>query len=72
VADLSRAELRESFDYNDSNHDERIDFAEFVALLDALEAGMSEEECRIGFSSIDSDESGSIGFEEFVAWWIAD
>jgi Ca2+-binding EF-hand superfamily protein len=72
VADLSRAELRESFDYNDSNHDGRIDFAEFVALLDALEAGMSEEECRIGFSSIDSDESGSIGFEEFVTWWIAD
>ena len=41
MAQLSRAELRENFDYNDSNHDGRIDFAEFVALLEALEAGMS-------------------------------
>jgi len=65
-------ELREDFDFNDANHDGRIQFGEFVALLGGLEAGMSGEEARIGFDEIDTDGDGAIGFHEFVAWWTRD
>jgi len=62
-------ELREDFDFNDANGDGRIQFQEFVALLDGLEADVSEDEAMVGFDEIDSDDDGAIGFEEFVAWW---
>ena len=62
-------ELREDFSYNDANHDGRIQFGEFLALLGGLEAGMSDEEARIGFAEIDTDGDGSVAFDEFVAWW---
>lgn len=62
-------ELREDFDFNDVNHDGRIQFQEFVALLDGLEAEVSEEEALVGFDEIDTDDDGAIGFDEFVAWW---
>lgn len=62
-------ELREDFDFNDSNRDGRIQYREFVALLGGLEADVSDEESRIGFDEIDTDDDGVIGFEEFVAWW---
>ena len=35
----------------------------------ALDAGMSEAECRIGFREIDTDLDGAIEFDEFMAWW---
>ncbi|RPI15322.1 MAG: EF-hand domain-containing protein [Lysobacterales bacterium] len=75
MPDLSRdriAELREDFDFNDSNGDGRIEYAEFVALLENLEADMSEAEARLGFAEIDVDEDGSIDFDEFVRWWTTD
>lgn len=62
-------ELRESFAYNDGNGDGRIDFTEFCAMLDMLEAGMTRAECRIGFDEIDTDNDGAIGFEEFAQRW---
>lgn len=65
-------ELREDFDFNDANHDGRIQYREFVALLGGLEAGMPDEEARIGFGEIDTDDDGVIGFDEFVAWWTSD
>lgn len=65
-------ELREDFDFNDANRDGRIQFPEFAALLGGLEAGMSDEEARIGFDEIDTDDDGVIGFDEFVAWWTRD
>lgn len=65
-------ELREDFEFNDANHDGRIQYREFVALLGGLEAGMSDEEARIGFGEIDTDDDEAIGFDEFVAWWTRD
>jgi Ca2+-binding EF-hand superfamily protein len=62
-------ELREDFDFNDANGDGRIQFQEFVALLDGLEADVSEDEAVVGFDEIDTDDDGAIGFDEFVAWW---
>lgn len=65
-------ELREVFEFNDANRDGRIQFAEFAALLVGLEAGMSDDEARIGFDEIDTDDDEAIGFDEFVAWWTRD
>jgi Ca2+-binding EF-hand superfamily protein len=62
-------DLRESFEYNDANEDGRIEFEEFVSMLDELESGISRDEARVGFEDIDGDRDGSIDFGEFVAWW---
>lgn len=62
-------ELKADFAQADSDHDGRIDFAEFGMLLEDLEAGMSERELRIGFHEIDSDRDGRIDLREFIAWW---
>jgi calmodulin len=66
------AELREAFDYNDTDGDGRIDFDEFVALLDALDGDMTLPEYQLGFDAIDADGNGSVSFDEFVEWWTSD
>lgn len=65
-------ELRESFDYNDRDGDGRIEMGEFAAMLDELEAEMSEREVEVGFKDIDTNDDGLIDFDEFVAWWSED
>ena len=62
-------ELREDFEFNDSDNDGRIEFDEFTELMALLEADMDEHDCRLGFREIDTDGDGAIGFDEFVAWW---
>jgi Ca2+-binding EF-hand superfamily protein len=62
-------ELKEDFAEADSDHDGRIDFKEFGALLENLEAGVSEQDLRIGFHEIDTDHDGRINLREFVDWW---
>jgi calmodulin len=65
-------ELREAFDYNDRDGDGRIQVDEFSAMLDELEAGMTEKDIEIGFKDIDTNDDGLIDFQEFVAWWAED
>lgn len=65
-------ELRESFDYNDRDHDGRIELNEFAEMLDELEGDMSKQEIEIGFNDIDTNDDGLIDFDEFVAWWSRD
>jgi Ca2+-binding EF-hand superfamily protein len=62
-------ELEETFAYNDANNDGKIEYQEFVAMLDALEAGMKADEARVGFDEIDTDNDGSIELDEFIDWW---
>lgn len=63
------ARLREDFDYYDQNGNSRIGYDEFKRFLNALDAGMTEDDCRTGFAEIDTDHDGAIEFEEFVNWW---
>lgn len=63
------AELREDFDYCDANRDGYLQYVEFKALLDNLDAGMSEPESHIGFKEIDTDRDDLIDFPEFMRWW---
>jgi Ca2+-binding EF-hand superfamily protein len=72
LSDEQREELQETFDYNDTDSDGRIELDEFIDMLNALEAGMSEREARLGFAEIDTNEDGLIDFEEFVGWWTED
>ena len=65
-------ELREAFDYNDRDGDGRIQLDEFSAMLDELEAGMTDTDIEIGFKDIDTNDDGLIDFQEFVAWWTED
>jgi calmodulin len=65
-------ELREAFDYNDRDGDGRIQLDEFSAMLDELEAGMTDSDIEIGFQDIDTNDDGLIDFQEFVAWWAED
>ena len=65
-------ELREAFDYNDRDGDGRIQVDEFSAMLDELEAGMTDSDIEIGFQDIDTNDDGLIDFQEFVAWWAED
>jgi len=62
-------ELREHFASCDTDRDHRINYAEFVELLENLEAGMSGEELQLGFGLIDLDGNGYISFDEFQRWW---
>ena len=62
-------ELKESFEYNDSNKDGKVDFDEFLDMLNDLEADISAAEARIGFRAIDTDRDGAIELDEFVEWW---
>lgn len=70
AARRDRLEMRQHFEHCDRDRDHRIDYAEFVALLRDLEAGMSEDEIRVGFAEIDANRSGYIGFDEFRRWWL--
>ena len=71
VTPEERAELKESFDFNDSDGNGKIDFVEFVAMLEGLEAGIDAAQAQIGFGTIDTDGDGMINFDEFVEWWRA-
>lgn len=68
----SDRELKEEFVQADLDRDGRIDFEEFVRLMQGLEAGMSGTDLRIGFHEIDADADGLVDFCEFADWWRSD
>lgn len=70
--DEERQELRENFDHFDKDGNGVIDFGEFQALLNALGAGMDEDEAAVGFDIIDVDNNRAIEFDEFAEWWLTD
>lgn len=66
------AELRREFKRVDRDLDECISYAEFKDLLEGLDAGMSEQEMRVGFHEVDLDKDGKIDLQEFIVWWTED
>ena len=67
--DLSEDELRDNFNHFDRNDDGRIDRAEFMELMKALDAFESEQDADLGFEAIDVDGSGLVEFDEFSRWF---
>lgn len=63
------AEIREIFDHYDGDSNGYIDRREFADLLDALDAGLDEDELDVGFAEVDANKNGRISFSEFIAWW---
>ena len=71
ISETDRQELREAFDFNDSDSNGKIDFVEFMAMLEGLEAGIDAAQAQIGFESVDTDGDGMISCDEFIEWWRA-
>lgn len=63
------AEAREVFNHYDRDGSGTIERGEFARLLEALGAGLSEEEMAAGLSEVDRNHSGRISWDEFSAWW---
>ena len=66
------AELKREFALADTDRDGRLDYAEFRAVLEGLEAGTSEREMHQGFHEVDTDRDGLISKDEFIEWWLTD
>ena len=62
--------LQQQFEQFDRDGSGRIDYNEFVELLEAVGPRPTEEEAQLAFSIIDADGDGSVGFDEFVDWWL--
>ena len=69
LTDEQIEEIKENFDYFDSDNNGLIDFSEFTLLIRALDSDMNVEEMKIGFDIIDTDDNGAIDIEEFMEWW---
>ena len=63
------AEAKEIFQHYDRDGSGTIERGEFGRLLDALGAGVSEEELAAGLAEVDKNHSGRISWGEFSAWW---
>ena len=63
--------LKDAFDFSDSDGNGKIDFVEFVTLLEEFEVSIDTAQAQSGFEALDTDNDGMIGFDEFMAWWRA-
>ena len=59
------------FEAIDSDHDRRLDLAEFTAGCEVLGLEISAEEAEVEFARCDADGGGMILFGEFCAWCAA-
>jgi calmodulin len=71
VTQEERQQLREAFEAGDSDGNGKIDFVEFVAMLERLGADLDAAKAQFGFEAVDTDGDGMIDFDEFVEWWRA-
>lgn len=71
VTQEERRQLKEAFDFSDSDDNGKIDFVEFVTMLEQLGADIDAAKAQFGFETVDTDGDGMIEFDEFVEWWRA-
>lgn len=69
ISEKDRQELKQAFDYSDSDRNGKIDFMEFVAMLEGLGVRVDTAQAQFGFETVDTDGDGMIDFDEFVEWW---
>lgn len=62
-------QIREEFDFFDSDKNGEIDVKEFYDLLKVLSPKAKESQAKEGFDMIDTNGDGSVDFEEFLVWW---
>ena len=62
-------QIREEFDFFDSDKNGQIDFTEFFELLKVISPKAKESQAKEGFELIDENSDGCIDFDEFLAWW---
>lgn len=67
--DQEKQEIREHFDYFDTDQSGEIEVEEFIKLLRVIAPESSQEEAIKGFEIIDSDNNGHVDFDEFLEWW---
>jgi Ca2+-binding EF-hand superfamily protein len=46
-----------------------IERDEFVSLLEALDADLTDEQISAGLEALDRNRNGLIEFQEFIDWW---
>lgn len=71
VTEQERQELKEAFDFSDGDSNGKINFLEFVDMLESLGAGIDAAQAQFGFKEVDTDGDGMIDFDEFIEWWRA-
>ena len=71
VTKKERRDLSQAFERVDSDSNGKIDFVEFVTLLETLGADVDAAQAQFGFERVDTDDDGMIEFDEFVEWWRA-
>lgn len=72
MSELSKkeiAEIRDNFDFFDTNHNDLLEKREFIKLFNILAPDASREMAIRGFETIDLDGNGGIDFDEFIDWW---
>lgn len=62
-------EVKEHFDFFDTDNNGQIDIKEFAKLLQTLSPDASEEQIQRGFEWVDSNHDTHIEFNEFLEWW---
>jgi Ca2+-binding EF-hand superfamily protein len=64
-------DLRHECQRADRDGDGRLNFIEFLALLDSLQTSISAPQRLVSFRTIDTNRDGHITATEFIAWWRA-
>lgn len=69
LSDEELAELRETFNHFDLDHNGHMEARELAKLLTTLGGDEAADELDEAMSALDVDHNGTIEFEEFVEWW---
>lgn len=62
-------EVKEHFDYFDTDNNGQIDLKEFEQLLKVLSPDATDEQVKRGFDLVDKNHDTHIEFDEFLEWW---
>ncbi len=62
-------ELKDAFEFSDRDGNGRIDFLEFVNLVEDFGMFIDTAQAQAGFETLDTDDDGMIDFDEFIEWW---